>query len=389
VSRTILFVGHDAYRAGAQIALLHLLKWLRSNHDASLILLLKRGGELVEEYERVAPTVILNADDMSAGPLASVARRLQRHICGTRLVRTRAFRTLSKHRVDLIYVNSVASLDVLAELKTLWSCPAICHVHELEIGIQRFCGGAAFRAAQRHIDAYITGSRATAVNLAQRHGVAEDRIHRVPPGIPLAEGHPRADRQAETAIRRELHIPASARIVGGCGSTNWWKSPDLFVQVARRVLAMGPRAQIHFIWVGGQPNELDTLRYDTMKLEINEHVHFVGSQTEPHQYFSLFDVFLLTSREDAFPLVCLEAASMAIPIVCFDRAGGMPEFVEDDAGYVVPYLDVEATAECVLSLIRQPEQRARLGARAAEKVRARHDIEVMGPQLVQVLRTYL
>jgi glycosyltransferase involved in cell wall biosynthesis len=152
---------------------------------------------------------------------------------------------------------------------------------------------------------------------------------------------------------------------------------------------MGPRSQIHFIWVGGQPKELDTLRYDTMKLEINEHVHFVGSQTEPHQYFSLFDVFLLTSREDAFPLVCLEAASMAIPIVCFDRAGGMPEFVEDDAGYVVPYLDVEATAECVLSLIRQPEQRVRLGARAAEKVRARHDIEVIGPQLVQVLRTYL
>ena len=77
------------------------------------------------------------------------------------------------------------------------------------------------------------------------------------------------------------------------------------------------------------------------------HVTFLGPKPNPRDWFRAGDVFLLPSREDPFPLVCLEAAEAGMPVVCFAEAGGMPDFVEDDAGFVVPYLDVEAMAEAV------------------------------------------
>jgi hypothetical protein len=40
--------------------------------------------------------------------------------------------------------------------------------------------------------------------------------------------------------------------------------------------------------------------------------------------------------------VCLEAAALGKPIICFGDAGGMPEFIEEVCELVVPYLDILA-----------------------------------------------
>src|SRR5205814_4023764 len=73
-------------------------------------------------------------------------------------------------------------------------------------------------------------------------------------------------------------------------------------------------------------------------------VTFLGVKRDARPYLRAGDVFLLSSREDPFPLVALEAAQCGLPILCFADSGGMQEFVEGDAGYVVPAADVEAMA---------------------------------------------
>jgi len=52
----ILFIGHDAYRAGAQILLLQFLKWLNVNRsDIQFEIMLGSGGTLLNEYKAIAP----------------------------------------------------------------------------------------------------------------------------------------------------------------------------------------------------------------------------------------------------------------------------------------------------------------------------------------------
>jgi glycosyltransferase involved in cell wall biosynthesis len=293
--------------------------------------------------------------------------------------------------VDLIYANTVATLGALSTLAARHHVPAICHVHELEMGIRSNCGVDAFRRAQRDVDTYIVASRAVADNLRTTHCVEPERIRQVYEAIPIGE----RDRAATAALgartRRELDIPHDAFVVGGCGTMDWRKAPEVFLQIAARVARGDLGRAVHFVWIGGTSSgaPLDGLLYDARRLGLDAIAHFVGPQREPARYFAMFDAFLLSSREDPFPLVCLEAATLEVPTVCFADAGGMAELIEEDAGFVVPYLDIERAAECLVAMGRSEALRVGLGARAAEKVRAAHDIEVVGRQIASLLDAHL
>jgi hypothetical protein len=68
--------------------------------------------------------------------------------------------------------------------------------------------------------------------------------------------------------------------------------------------------------------------------------------------FSAADAFTLTSREDPFPSVVLEALSVGVPVLAFDHATGLGDFLHSigERGYI-PYCDVPAmTAELVAVL---------------------------------------
>jgi glycosyltransferase involved in cell wall biosynthesis len=144
--------------------------------------------------------------------------------------------------------------------------------------------------------------------------------------------------------------------------------------------------EVYFVWVGGgwSPDP-EQFEHDIRKSGLAEKVRFTGAVTNPADYCGAADVFVLTSREDPYPLVCLEAAALGKPIVCFGEAGGMPEFVEEDCGSVVPYLDVAAMADRVIALLGAPELRQTLGAAARRKVTERHDIGVAGPKILEII----
>lgn len=379
----ILAIGHDAYRAGAQIVLLHLLRWLRDHHDADLSLLLVGDGELVDDYAAVLPTRVLQPSAVSSTPSAAL-RRTVRRVLRRPPTRPEPARVADVGRgdVDLIYANSVATLPLATSLAADLRCPVVGHVHELEMSILRFGHGARLRAAMPAVDRFVAVSGAVEANLVARHGVDPARIERIPPCIPLPVLPP-ADGVVD-ARRASLGIPPDAFVVGGSGTLDWRKAPDVFLLVAKELCRRGG-PPVHFVWVGGEANELAPVLHDVERLGLRGVAHFVGAHADPVPYFGLFDAFLLSSREDPFPLVCLEAAAMATPIVCFADAGGMPELVEDDAGYVVPYLDVTAAADRLSTLARdEPTRRAR-GDRAAEKVARQCSVDVVGPQIAAVL----
>jgi glycosyltransferase involved in cell wall biosynthesis len=179
--------------------------------------------------------------------------------------------------------------------------------------------------------------------------------------------------------------------VVGCGTVYWRKGVDLFIDTAVRCMRLGID-DAHFVWVGAdhwdadaQSRRLGPWRDILRRIPesgLEGRVEFLGPRTNAREYFAAADVFLLPSREDPFPLVCLEAAQCGTPIVCFDGAGGMPDFVGSDAGIVVPHLDVAAAADALNLLRRDQSLRERLGAGASEKLGRLHVDEVAVPALV-------
>jgi glycosyltransferase involved in cell wall biosynthesis len=177
----------------------------------------------------------------------------------------------------------------------------------------------------------------------------------------------------------------------GSGYETWRKGKDLFVQLAFRVRQLLGTGNVHFLWVGGQikGEEYQELSHDIKMAGLDQYVHFCGEVSNPLDYFSASDVFVLLSREDPYPLVCLEAAILGKPVLCFDNAGGMPEFVENDAGFIVPYLDMNAMADKVIELLHDKSLREKIGERAAQKVQERHTVSVAAPQIVKVINQFM
>lgn len=387
----VLVIGHDAYRAGAQIELLHILRWLKTAGVIPTTVVLRAGGDLLPEFQTIAPTELWTpthlveqtwSDSLLDDGPRRIERRFRRH-----LARLALFRRLRGMQPDIIYVNSVASLAILSDITRRVHCPVVCHVHELELMLRRSCGLAQFRRAAADIEGYIAVSDAVRRNLVAGHGIDPNRITVIHGGVPIPSDSVPVNIEAKRQRRQEIGVPDDAFVVGGCGMLNWLKAPEVFIQVAAELARQQPERPAHFVWVGGGTAEgaFDMVQHDIDRLGLNGRVHFVGVQAAPRQFFEMFDVFLLSSREDSFPLVCLEAAALEIPIVCFRDAGGMPEFVADDAGFAVPYLDTREAAARIMSLLTSEGRRQALGRRAREKVLTCHNMDVIGGQVVAVL----
>jgi len=205
--------------------------------------------------------------------------------------------------------------------------------------------------------------------------------------IPLSPYEEPRVRKTRAQLYGSQNIPESAVIVGGAGTTDWRKSPDLFIQLARAVTKQTSERPVHFVWVGGANEgiEFGELMHDVRHLGLDKYVHFLGARRDYVDVIASFDIFALVSREDCFPLVVLEAALLGKPIVCFDGAGGATEFIGGDAGFSVPYLDIGSMADRVVTLSRSPELGRRLGEVGRARVKAQHDVETIAPKILRIM----
>jgi len=364
--RKVVFIGHDAARAGAQMMLLHVIKWVSERTSTDVVLLLGKGGELLSRYEEIADVFVIE-DQMSPG--VESPERLREFV---------------GEGVDLIYLNTVVAAKYLQFVDYL-DAPVVTHVHELEKSIQRFADPEIVRSAVRRSAGFIAASPPVADNLVNNHEVDRDRIETVYSFIPGLENP--GDHTRRRAMRAKLNLKPETVAVFGCGTIDWRKGPDIFVDVAKLV-DKKRTTDFKFFWIGDKmPGEYEGLDENGVPRLLSEHVTFLGPKDSPLDYFEAGDIFLLSSREDPFPLVCLEAAQCGLPIVCFAEAGGMPDFVEDDAGFVVQHGDLAAMATAVAELVNNRGERELRGAAARKKLDKRHVADVAMPEIFHVMRT--
>jgi len=82
-------------------------------------------------------------------------------------------------------------------------------------------------------------------------------------------------------------------------------------------------------------------------------------------------VVLMPSRQDSLPLVALEAAAMARPVVA-SRVGGLPEIVaHEQTGLLADVDDRHGLAAAAARLLSDPVSAARMGRAARDRVAAR------------------
>jgi glycosyltransferase involved in cell wall biosynthesis len=384
-SEEILFISHDAGRTGAPFVLLNFQRWLKENTSVRFTTILRRSGPLETEFAKLGETFLIEGSWNRRSLPARFANRLGLLTSKSE----KEFAALRDRSHRLIYSNTVTNGDVLRALVRP-GVQVITHVHELDYWIKE-SGATNWKQVRSYTTKFIAVSEAVSQNLQRQHGIAPARIEVIHEFIPT-KPQAQCDVQSQRPISRaQLGIPEDAFVVGGSGSETWRKGKDLFVQLAALLRRRSEGRPFRFVWVGWEGDEEDRrkLKRDMEEAGVSDSVQWTGEVANPLDYFACFDVFALVSREDPFPLVCLEAALLEKPVICFAGAGGAPELVEEDSGFVVPYLDLNAMADKLLLLSENEELRRKMGACGAVKVRNRFSLDVMAPRLYHLIDSLL
>ena len=129
------------------------------------------------------------------------------------------------------------------------------------------------------------------------------------------------------------------------------------------------------------------------ELGLSGRIDWLGAraQTEVFRRYGEADLFVLASKiaadgdRDGLPNVLMEAQSQGLPCLASDL-GAIPELVEDGrTGRLAPPGDRAALTAALAELIRDPAERARLGAAGCNRVRAEFSMEAGIERLAALL----
>ncbi len=375
----VLFISHDFARAGAQLFLLRLLTWLSKNTVLTFDLLINVDAS--RERGASAPELDLLSCFRELCPVYFVSNK-------TGLPEN--FERIQKREYQLVYANTSTLGDLVGGIK-IDGIPVITHVHELSYWIEKRMPAGAIQKLDALTDTFIACSKAVADNLIQRQRVPATKVEIIHAYTSLARAAQLATESSQAAARLALGIPPETFLVVACGTLDWRKGPDLLLDAVINLRKLAPSLAIKILWLGGKTDVdgVTDLEDRILNHDLGDVFVLQGVVGNPLDYMLAADCFALPSREDPFPLVMLEAASLERPMVAFHESGGAPELLADGAGLLAPHGDVNQFAICLAKIAADREFAQSLGAEARRRVSQKYCEEVLAPRIHRLIETSL
>jgi glycosyltransferase involved in cell wall biosynthesis len=197
---------------------------------------------------------------------------------------------------------------------------------------------------------------------AERLGVAPGAVYVVPNVIDVA----RFDRLK--GVRGVASEPGRL-VVAAVGRHLPEKRLDRFLRALALARQEVPGVCGIVVGDGPERSNLESLAED---LGLLPGVRFLGYRSDVARLLhGEADVLMLTSDQEGFPNVLLEAMAAGLPVIT-TPAGDAAIVVQDQVtGYVVPFDEVAQLAERLVGLARSPQRRRDFGA--AARLRAAHE----------------
>ena len=163
--------------------------------------------------------------------------------------------------------------------------------------------------------------------------------------------------------RRELNLPRGETVLGWVGRVSEEKGLDVAVRALSRVEG------VHLAVIGDGPRTAAVKRLGR-ELGVAERVHWCGRVPDAARLFSVFDLYVLSSRTEGTPMAVFEAMAAGVPVVAA-QVGGVPEQIDEATGYPVAPEDPGGLARAVRRAIEDPADARSRASRARSRLRDR------------------
>lgn len=338
-NKNIVYVCHDAFFSGAQLLSLNIIKTLSQKFNYNVHMILKSGGELESEFKKYALVYNLQADYPDLDDLKKLISRLK------------------TKGINSAICNTVVTGDVLHEL-SIQGIKTISLIHELPKLIKKYGMEGNANLICQSADAIVFPSKFVSDKFSTIADLQDEKTIISPQGLYQVNKYQDKLIDARRELRESLGLKSSSKVILGTGYGDFRKGIDIFAQVAQKV--QSKLEDVYFVWVGNICPEMMSVLRDKYS-EAVEYIIFVAAKPEISMYYSGADLYLMTSREDPFPSVVLEALNAKVPVIGFENAGGFQDVINDDTGLLVQYENVELMTQAVFKLIQNENLINKLG----------------------------
>ena len=324
----LLLVGHDLHRHGAQLLLLNLGETLKREFGIPVAFLVGEGGSLLDAYSKVGTTYICPQGD-------------------TELI-SESLRILRSKGFSLAITNTVVTGRGLVEQLHAHGFSFVSLIHELPRLIEEYKLSDAAAVINQLSSKVIFPAEMVKKGFEEVIGETCQSSTIFPQGLYANTIKPAARKNG--VIRKKLDIQPRQKIIINVGFADLRKGLDQFLCLARE--AKHNNLDLFFIWVGRVDPTLESWLMPEMIANYGSHFAWVDFTSDVQQYYTAADIFFLTSREDPYPSVVLEALAAGLPVVGYKGCTGTEQLISDH-GSLVDAGDTAGALKAIQNLLKR------------------------------------
>jgi len=332
-SKKLIVVSHDAYFHGAQFLALNIAQTLKEYFNYEIEILLCGEGGLIPEFEKVGVTHHLYKLSVE-----------QQEVLLTQLYQNGFTKAIANTSVvgNLVEQLHNKSFEVLSL------------IHEMEAVIKQYGLEGSIDKIAKFAQTIIFPSEIVKQDFQKFVELNDNKTFLMPQGLFRKNKYKYQKNVAREKLLQELQIPHNSKIILNLAYGDYRKGIDIFVETG--IKAIQKNKDLHFLWVGHYQDELVNPLKEMIKANNYErNFHFVGLQKDIEHYYAGSDIFYLTSREDPFPSVVLDAMNVGLPILAFKGAGGFEDVLSQGCGILVEKENFEEIYSTINSLLTNHE----------------------------------
>ena len=341
--RRVVLVSHDAHPHGAQFLVLNMAKMLHCDFGFTVDLIVLGEGVLMEEYKKYATVHELAECTPESDMITVLVNKLFAQGAKSAIANT----TVSGLIVPVLKRCGFHVVSLVHELPQIIS----------DYGLQRHT-----EAISKMADKVVFAASAVRKGFESFAPLDDAKVVVRPQGLYKRNRFQSANdiHEAKVQLHKRYRLPINAKIVLGVGFADYRKGIDLFVASGIELRRKG--YEVYFFWVGQIDQQLESnIMQDVADSGYSEFFIFPGLDYDTDAYYAAADIFALTSREDPFPSVVLEALDAKTPVIAFADSGGAPELLNKGGGILVHEMDSHAFSTALMGLLDNPDSLAQIG----------------------------
>ncbi|WP_196596233.1 glycosyltransferase family 4 protein [Pectinatus frisingensis] len=146
--------------------------------------------------------------------------------------------------------------------------------------------------------------------------------------------------------------------------------------------------KVHLSFIGEGPN-MQNVKELVKKLHLESNISFLGQRENVNSLLFNYDVFLLASNWEGFPISILEAMRVGLPVIASDVGGVKEAVVNGKTGWLVPKGDANCLADKIKYCVDNLEKLDKIGLAGHKRFEELFTTKIMIEKVLAVYKNVI